>query len=222
MFVTRRSLQRVSPAWSRCLASVLSVEPASSLLDEEVTVAGSELQPGSRVRLETSLEDREQGFQFQSVCLYQTDCSGSFSTASQPPPPGSQYEGLHRSGPLWSLQPRPGSRPRLWPEDIRARLQYRLSLSCPDSGQLLATARAEKYFLTEAVRRLEVRQGPLRGVLFLPPRPGPAVITIYGGMNRGRVPEDRSVELQDSLGSQPVWSVQIISEEFIVMLRQLS
>ena len=43
------------------------------------------------------------------------------------------------------------------------------------------------------MRRVEVREGPLRGVLFLPPNPGPAVITIYGGVNRGKVPEDRWV-----------------------------
>ena len=38
---------------------------------------------------------------------------------------------------------------------------------------------------------VKVREGPLRGVLFLPPNPGPAVITIYGGVNKGKVPEDR-------------------------------
>ena len=179
---------------SRSLGSVLSVSPASSLLDEEVRVAGCGLEADSQVRLETRLEDREQGFQFSSVCDYQTDSRGEFSTASQAPLPGSHYQGLHRSGPLWCLQPSPGSRPRLWPDDIRRSLQYQLSLSCPQSGEILATARADKYFLTQAVRRVVVRQGPLRGVLFLPPNPGPAVITIYGGMNRGKVPEDRSVE----------------------------
>ena len=195
MLVSRRPLQRLSKPvcqlGARSLASVLSVLPASSLLDQEVTVAGSGLEPGRVVRLETSLEDREQGFHFQSVCHYQTDDSGEFSTARQPPLPASQYRGLHMSGPLWSLQPCPGSRPRLWPEDIRKALQYQLSLSCPQSGQVLATARAEKYFLTQAVRRVEVREGPLRAVLFLPPNPGPAIITMYGGMNRGKVPEDR-------------------------------
>ena len=194
MFVVSR-LQRAPPLRSgqRCLSCLLEVQPASSLLDCEVSLSGRELEPGAVVRLETRLVDRGQHWHFQSVCLYQTDDSGEFSTARQPPLPASQYRGLHRSGPLWSLQPCPGSRPRLWPEDIRKALQYQLSLSCPQSGQVLATARAEKYFLTQAVRRVEVREGPLRAVLFLPPNPGPAVITIYGGVNRGRVPEDRWV-----------------------------
>ena len=54
---------------------MLSVSPASSLLDQEV-------------RLETRLEDGEQGFQFWSVCDYQTESRGEFSTASHTPLPG--------------------------------------------------------------------------------------------------------------------------------------
>ena len=193
MFILSKLTNLSSSAllWSRGLGSVLSVLPASSLLDQEVRLAGSGLEPGSQVRLETRLEDREEGFDFKSVCDYQTDSEGVFSTASQAPLPGSHYEGLHSSGPLWSLQASPGSRPRLWPDDIKKSLQYQLSLSCPHSGQILARARAEKYFLTETVRRVVVRQGPLRAVLFLPANPGPAVITIYGGTNKGHVPEDR-------------------------------
>ena len=189
--ITKLSATTASLPSSRSLGSVLSVSPVSSLLDEVVTVAGTGLEAGSQVRLETRLEDREQGFQFKSVCDYQTDSEGVFSTASHLPLPGSQYEGLHRSGPLWSLQASQGSRPRLWPDDIRRPLQYQLSLSCPHSGQILARARAEKYFLTETVRRVEVRQGPIRAVLFLPAKPGPAIITMYGGTNKGHVPEDR-------------------------------
>ena len=108
MFATRR-LQRVSRtvslAWCRSLGSVLSVSPASSLLDQEVTVAGTGLVAGSQVRLETRLEDREQGFDFKSVCDYQTDSEGVFSTASQAPLSGSQYEGLHSSGEVILIKP---------------------------------------------------------------------------------------------------------------------
>ena len=46
---------------SRSLGSVLSVWPSSSLLDTEVRVAGTGLEAGRRVRLETRLEDGEQG-----------------------------------------------------------------------------------------------------------------------------------------------------------------
>ena len=96
--ITKLSSSPVS--LSRGLSSVLSVSPASSLLDQEVRVAGWELEPGSQVRLETRLEDREQGFDFKSVCDYQTDSRGEFSTASLAPLPGSHYQGLHSSGPL--------------------------------------------------------------------------------------------------------------------------
>ena len=40
-----------------------------------------------------------------------------------------------------------------------------------------------------------MREGAVRGVLFLPPQPGPGVITIYGTVNNGQVPEDRAALL---------------------------
>ena len=101
MFVISR-LQRVvpplilSPGGWRCLSCLLEARPASSLLDLQLTVAGSGLEPGAVVRLDTRLEEPGQTWDFQSVCLYQTDSSGAFSTASQPPLSGSHYEGIHR------------------------------------------------------------------------------------------------------------------------------
>ena len=101
MFVVSR-LKRVvpplilSPGGWRCLSCLLEARPASSLLDCELTLAGSGLEPDAVVVLETRLEEPGQHWDFQSVSLYQTDSSGAFSTASQPPLPGSHYEGLHR------------------------------------------------------------------------------------------------------------------------------
>ena len=93
------------------------------------------------------------------------------------------------------MQRRPGSKLRLWPEDIRKPLQYQFSLSYPDTDQIISTAEATKTFVSEGVRREEVRDGDLRGTLFLPSSPGPAVITIYGGVNKGVVPQDRAALL---------------------------
>ena len=107
----------------------------------------------------------------------------------------SSYAGVHRSGPLWSVQRRPGSKYRLWPEDIRKPLHYQFSLSYSDTDQIISTAEATKTFVSEGVRRVEVRDGDLRGTLFLPPSPGPAILTIYGGVYNGVIPEDRAALL---------------------------
>ena len=88
-------LKKVAPPLSRgrWLSSLLEVSPSSSLLDCQVSLAASGLQPGAVVRLETSLVDPSQHWNFQSVCRYQTDQSGLFSTDTHPPLPASQYQG---------------------------------------------------------------------------------------------------------------------------------
>ena len=175
----------------------LSVSPNASLIDEEVTVVGSGLPANTVVTLETNLLDMKQKFDFVSSCSFLTDSAGEFSTARCAPLPGGSYSGLHPSGPLWSVKPGPGSLVRLWPRDILASLPYRLVLRRQDSGATLATAAATKRFVTAGVRRLAVRVGRLRGTLFLPAGGGrgPGVITLYGGVAWGGVPEDRAALL---------------------------
>ena len=178
---------------------MLEVSPASSLFDTEVTVRGRSLTPGARVTLEARLEDRGQHFDFRSVSEFLTGGDCEFSTGTDSPLSGSSYHGVHSSGPLWSVQRQPGTKSRLWPEDITQPLQYQLTLTCSHSGQVLSSASAVKTFLGPRVRRVEVREGALRGTMFLPPNPGPAIITIYGGVNNGQVPEDRSDILREPL-----------------------
>ena len=178
---------------------MLEVTPASSLFDTEVTVRGRSLTPGARVTLEARLEDRGQNFDFRSVSEFLTGGDCEFSTGTDSPLSGSSYHGVHSSGPLWSVQRQPGTKYRLWPEDITQPLQYQLTLTCSHSGQVLSSASAVKTFLGPGVRRVEVREGALRGTMFLPPNPGPAIITIYGGVNNGQVPEDRSDILREPL-----------------------
>ena len=94
MFVISRTQKLSFPLSSgRWLSSLLEVTPSSSLLDCQVVVAGSGLEPGVVVRLETSLVDPSQHWDFRSVCRYQTDQSGVFSTDTHPPLPGSHYQG---------------------------------------------------------------------------------------------------------------------------------
>ena len=103
------------------------------------------------------------------------------------------------SGPLWSLTPSPGSASRLWPLDISQPLQYSLSLTQSSTGESLAATGLTKSYLTPSVERIEVRERGLVASLFLPSPsltcPSPGVITVYGGVNRGRVPEDRAAML---------------------------
>ena len=160
-------------------------------MDEKVTIRGEYLSKMSHVTLVTSLEDKEQNIHLKSECHYPVDNNGVFSTAHQPPSPGSGYEGVHPSGPLWSARPMKGSMVRLWPHDIMKPLTYNFELKDKMTGEVLARQEITKSFVSPAVRRVSVREGRIRGTLFIPPSPGPAIITLYGGVNRGKVPEDR-------------------------------
>ena len=166
-----------------------------SLLDQEVTVSGEGLQPRTTVKLVTRLENPGERFRFQSTCFFRTDDRGSFSTSASAPLAGSSYAGVHGSGPLWSVQAAAGHRARLWPGDITQPLTYSLTLSDGSSDSVLAATSTVKTFVGPGVRRRVVREGAVRGVLFLPPQPGPGVITIYGTVNNGQVPEDRAALL---------------------------
>ena len=177
----RRNLSTVS----------LDISPKFSLMDEEVTISAKNLIPKSLVKLETRLAKFDERFCFVSSNLYEVGDHGSISTGSEAPLPTSSYQGCHRSGPLWSVQSLPGHKPRLWPQNIEDPLTYELTLIDAASDEVLARGSAVKSFVAAGVRRVEVREGPLRGVLFLPPEPGPAVITINGGATNNRVPEDR-------------------------------
>ena len=130
---------------------------------------------------------------FQFSNFYTVCGDGSFSSVSSAPLVPSSYHGCHRSGPLWSVQSLPGHKPRLWPQSIGTHLTYELTLCDAASDEVLTRASAVKSFLAAGVKRVVVREGCIRGVLFLPPEPGPAVITIYGGASNNRVPEDRWV-----------------------------
>ena len=171
--------------------ATLDISPKFSLMDEEVTISAKNLIPKSLVKLETRLAKFDERFCFVSSNFYEVGDHGSISTASDTSLPTSAYQGCHRSGPLWSVQSLPSHKPRLWPLNIEDPLTYELTLTDAASDEVLATGSAVKSFVGAGVRRVAVREGHIRGVLFLPPEPGPAVITINGGAMNNRVPEDR-------------------------------
>eukprot|EP00092_Neocalanus_flemingeri_P010182 GFUD01010972.1.p1 GENE.GFUD01010972.1~~GFUD01010972.1.p1 ORF type:complete len:353 (+),score=77.13 GFUD01010972.1:24-1082(+) len=197
--LSRNSLQRtclmINKRCGRMHSSQLSAFPQESLIDEKVTIEGKFLPKHFDVTLETSLKDESQRMNFQSACHYRTDSQGVFCTNTQAPAPGSAYNGVHSSGPLWSAQPQKGSMVRLWPHDIMKSLEYNFLLKNRETGEVLASEKITKSFVNKDVRRIVVKTGRIRGTLFVPPKPGPGIITLYGGVNKGKVPEDRAAML---------------------------
>ena len=101
-----------------CDQPQLQVNPKQSLIDERVSIKGTNLAKNSEVTLETELKDETQRLNFRSLSHFLTDREGTFDTEKQKTLDGSSYQGAYSSGPLWSVRPERGSVKRLWPTDI--------------------------------------------------------------------------------------------------------
>ena len=164
------------------------------MLTEPVRVCGSNLPVNSTVTLKTSLVSAVNKFNFEAVNIYQTSEDGKFNTVSHPTLAGSMYTGVHPSGPVWSIRPKAGSKQRLWSKDICSKLHYNFKLF-NSNNQLIGEDEMTKVFLSPDVARIGIRQGKVRGAVFMPAkkiRKGKtkAVIVMFGGAIAGRAPED--------------------------------
>ena len=100
------------------------------------------------------------------------------------PSVGGSYTGVEPMGLMWSMKLSPGQRDgiRLLKKDVTK--PYLVNLSVFDGhlrlegeqesvGEPLTSATFEKSYMKAGVRRIPVREGRIRGALFLPPGGGP-------------------------------------------------
>jgi len=182
----------------------VSIEPFKSLHDEQVQITGSGLPPNTDITLHLWIKKEKENLHFSSLSHIQTSESGNFDTSNQPSVGGS-YSGIDAMGPFWSVKPQEGSRDRLLTLDVTEPLVYSLEayqghLQLDDMTSKkspLACCTAERAWMAPGVRRIPVREGRVRGTLFLPSGngPHPVVITLYGGIHRKHVIEEKSAML---------------------------
>ena len=98
---------------------------------------------------------------------------------------GGSYTGIEPMGLLWSMKPSPGQRRgiRLLKRDVTT--PYTVTVEafeghlCLEGKKrevgvaLLASETFEKWYMRNGVKRIPVREGRIRGTLFLPPGDGP-------------------------------------------------
>ncbi|XP_037756286.1 acyl-coenzyme A thioesterase 5 isoform X2 [Chelonia mydas] len=206
---------RVARAWTACLrpprqcrppgprfdsrgAATVAVEPAAGLADEPVATKVLGLAPGQRVTLR-GLVANEQGCLFDSCAHYLADSLGELDL-SRDTAQGGDYTGVEPMGLFWSLSPAGMERPyqRLVPKQIKTPMKVEVSVhqghSQPGSipGQVLAKTNVERWFTAPGVRRIRLKEGSVRGSLFLPSGDGPfpGVIDMFG--DEGGLMEFRS------------------------------
>ena len=162
----------------------LIVTPVSSLIDEKNEISLTGLDKQQAVTLYAQLRGDDQTL-FHSSAHYIANQAGCVFVNEQPSLGGS-YTGLHPMGLLWSLELGPNGRKgfRLFKRDVTTSYEVKLKAfqghlsigechSSEDSDTLLAECKFYKCYLSPDVQRIPVKDGRVRGTLFLPPGQGP-------------------------------------------------
>nr|XP_012322554.1 acyl-coenzyme A amino acid N-acyltransferase 1-like [Aotus nancymaae] len=166
----------------------LSATPQSALADDPVHIHVTGLPPSRVVTLKASLKD-EKGNLFRSMAFYRANEVGEVDL-EQAPAFGGDYMGVHPMGLFWSLKPERPFR-RLLKQDVMnspfwVTLDLYDSICFQDSAtvQPKASQTVQRWFSGPGVQRKQIREGRVRGALFLPPGEGPfpGVIDLFGGI----------------------------------------
>ncbi|KAM8920850.1 acyl-coenzyme A thioesterase 1-like [Pelodytes ibericus] len=177
-------LRDTSPTSRRSMTSAprLHVSPARCLFDDPLRVTVSGLSPGQEVTVQAEVTD-EGGESFTCQGRYRAGSRGELDLSHSPALEGGSFTGAQPEALLWALQPRTPFR-RLLRKDVQRPLRLDLALyrGHGEPGPLLDRASQERCFMGEGVSRVPLREGRVRGSLFLPPGSGsfPAIIDLYG------------------------------------------
>ncbi|XP_041436562.1 acyl-coenzyme A amino acid N-acyltransferase 1 isoform X2 [Xenopus laevis] len=165
----------------------LSATPGVSLADEPVKIRAWGLPPQQLITIRAWLKD-EKGAIFQSRAFYITTIEGEVDL-EEASATGGDFQGVLPMGLLWSLKP---TTPflRLIKRDVMGSpflihlevYPYLVVLPSPKDTPCAAQI-IERWYVTPGVQRYNVREGRIRGTLFLPPGEGPfpGVIDMFGG-----------------------------------------
>ncbi|XP_066268523.1 bile acid-CoA:amino acid N-acyltransferase-like [Branchiostoma lanceolatum] len=166
----------------------LLVSPARALVDVPVDIRVAGLSPRQPVTFLARLVEGTD--RFQSYAHYRADDSGRVAVGQQPSL-GGPYTGVEQMGLFWSMQPSPGQSlgQRLDTENVTTPHLVDISVHEghvdvmeEDTLPRLAHTCVEWWYMADGVKRMPVKEGRIRGTLFLPPGPGkfPGVLDMYG------------------------------------------
>ena len=154
--------------------NMLHLRPKSSLIDKITKINVSQLKPLQNITLGAKVVG-DKGEVFKSHAYFIADKNGEVDVCRDSSLGGS-YSGVSPMGLLWSMKPAPGQRKgiRLMKSDVTK--PYNIVLSCfddhvtPSESPLKRLSRAtfQKWYMAEGVKRIPVREGRIRGTLFIP------------------------------------------------------
>lgn len=130
----------------------------------QVKVEG--LAPHKPVELMSRVTDGR-GVTFKASALYKADETGQVDVCRAPSLRGS-YTGVEPMGLFWSLAPEtPHS--KLTIKNVLSPTRVEIQVLNEETGDLLASETNERGYMIEGMRRIPVKEGRIRGVLFVPP-----------------------------------------------------
>ncbi|XP_069819293.1 acyl-coenzyme A amino acid N-acyltransferase 1-like [Dendropsophus ebraccatus] len=166
----------------------LSVYPEISLVDEPVKIQAWGLPPEQVITLRAWLKD-EKGQIFYSRAFYKADMDGKVDLEKSPAT-GGDFHGVCPMGLFWALKPavpflRLMKRDVMGsPFSVQLEVYHSLVLDALPEESPAATKVIERWYVAPGVQRILIRDGRVRGALFLPPGEGPfpGVIDMFGGV----------------------------------------
>lgn len=167
---------------------VLTIFPETSLVDEPVKIQAWGLPPEQLITLRAWLKDEKEQL-FYSRAFYKTDMEGKVDLEKSPAV-GGDFNGVCPMGLFWALKPvipflRLIKRDVMGsPFSVHLELYPSLVVNPIPEDSPAATKVIERWYAAPGVQRILIREGRVRGALFLPPGEGPfpGVIDMFGGV----------------------------------------
>jgi dienelactone hydrolase len=163
-------------------AQTLEVTPDRIAADETAAIRAAGLEPGERVAIRSELTDGA-GAKWSAQADFVADAQGTVNAATQAPVAGC-YKEISPMGLIWYMMPAArNTSTYLAPRNLGPQ---KIDFQLLRKGRAIAEAHLEQTAAAPGVRGIPVRDGDLRGVLFVAPgaERHPAVLVV-GGSNGG-------------------------------------
>uniref|UniRef100_A0A3P8S6I9 Uncharacterized protein n=1 Tax=Amphiprion percula TaxID=161767 RepID=A0A3P8S6I9_AMPPE len=155
------------------------------LYDEPVQVKVAGLRSQQLVTMRGRLTD-DKGVMFSSSATYMADGSGKIEL-DRDPSLGGSYVGVEPMGLFWSMKP-DTLHTKLTKTNLLNPQTVTLSVHDKDDDRMLAEVTNERFLIGDGVKRVPIKEGNIRGVLFMPPGGGPfpAVLDLSSSRSENR------------------------------------
>ncbi|XP_068107465.1 acyl-coenzyme A amino acid N-acyltransferase 1-like isoform X2 [Hyperolius riggenbachi] len=164
----------------------LSVSPEVALADEQVKIQVWGLPPREIITLRAWVEDEKRRL-FHSRAFYMSDDEGKVDL-EHTPATGGDFYGVYPMGLFWALRSTNKTIRLIKRDVIGSPFYVHLEVYCqivfnPSQDDVPVVSKViERWYVSPGVQRIKIREGRLRGALFLPPGKGPfpGVIDLFG------------------------------------------